>query len=389
VTSSIYLDHAATTPLRAEVLAAMEPFLGGNYANPSSIYRPAQEARSALDRSRDAVAAILGARSQEVVFTGGGTESDNAAIKGVALAGRDRGRHIVTSAIEHHAVLHPVQELVERFGFESTVVPVDQSGLVDVAALEAALRPDTVLVSVMWANNEIGTIQPVEAIAELTRARGIPFHVDAVQAVGTLDIDLGRVPIDLLSLSAHKFYGPKGVGALFVRGGTPWWPLITGGGQERNRRAGTENVAGIVGMGRALELSQDERVSTVERTCVLRNHLLTEIPARIPGTTINGHRDLRLPNNANFSFDGVHGESLLVGLDLAGIMASSGSACTSGSLEPSHVLQAVGLPDRLAQGSLRLTVGRENTLEEMERTVDTLARIVSRLRRLAPAAGAA
>jgi cysteine desulfurase len=389
VTSRIYLDHAATTPLRGEVLEAMEPFLAGNYANPSSIYRPAQEARAALDRSRDVVAAILGARPQDTVFTGGGTESNNAAIKGVAFASQDRGRHIVTSAIEHHAVLHPVQELVERFGFESTIVPVDRFGLVDVAAVEAALRPDTVLVSVMWANNEIGTIQPIEAIAELTDARSIPYHVDAVQAVGTLAIDLRRVPIDLLSLSAHKFYGPKGVGALVVRGGTPWWPLITGGGQERNRRAGTENVAGIVGMSRALELSQDERAGTAERTRLLRDHLLTEIPARIPGTTMNGHRDLRLPNNANFSFDGVHGESLLVGLDLAGIMASSGSACTSGSLEPSHVLQAIGLPDRLAQSSLRLTVGGENTLEEMEHTIDTLESIVGRLRRLSPASGAA
>lgn len=387
--STIYLDHAATTPLRTDVLEAMEPFLGANYANPSSIYRPAQEARSALDRSRDVVAAILGARPRDIVFTGGGTESNNAAIKGVAFASQDRGRHIVTSAIEHHAVLHPIQELVERFGFESTIVPVDRFGLVDVAAVEAALRPDTVLVSVMWANNEIGTIQPIEAIAELTHARGIPYHVDAVQAVGTLAIDLRRVPIELLSLSAHKFYGPKGVGTLFIRGGTPWWPLITGGGQERNRRAGTENVAGIVGMSRALELSQDERASTVERTRLLRDHLLTEIAARIPGTTVNGHRDLRLPNNVNVSFDGVHGESLLVGLDLAGIMASSGSACTSGSLEPSHVLQAIGLPDSLAQGSLRLTVGGENTREEIVRTIDVLERIVRRLRELSSTSGAA
>jgi cysteine desulfurase len=335
------------------------------------------------------VAEALGARPQDIIFTGGGTESDNAAIKGVTLASRERGRHLVTSAIEHHAVLHPVQELVERFGFESTVVPVDEFGIVDLDALEAALRPDTVLVSVMWANNEIGTIQPIEAIAALTQARGIPFHVDAVQAAGTHTIDLTEIPIDLLSVSAHKFYGPKGVGALVLRAGTPWWPLITGGGQERNRRAGTENVAGIAGMARALELSQEEQVSAVRHLRSLRDYLLAVVPARISGTRINGHLQSRLPNNANFSFDGVHGESLLVGLDLAGIMASSGSACTSGSLEPSHVLQAIGLPDREAQGSLRLTVGRENTLQEIERTVDVLAGIVERLRRLAPASGAA
>jgi cysteine desulfurase len=389
LSSTIYLDHAATTPLRPDVLEAMEPFLTGNYANPSSIYRPAQEARSALDRARDCAATALGARPRDIIFTGGGTEADNAAIKGVALASQDRGRHIVTSAIEHHAVLHPVEELVERFGFESTIVPVDEFGIVNVDALEAALRPDTVLVSVMWANNEIGTIQPVESIAEFTHARGIPFHVDAVQAAGMLPIDLSRTPIDLLSLSAHKFYGPKGVGALVVRTGTSWWPLITGGGQERNRRAGTENISGIVGLARALELSQEERVATAEHTRRLRDYLLERIPARIPGTRINGHTERRLPNNANFSFEGVHGESLLVGLDLAGIMASSGSACTSGSLEPSHVLQAIGLPDRLAQGSLRLTVGRENTVEEMERAVDVLTGIIERLRRLAPSVGAA
>jgi cysteine desulfurase len=387
--NSIYLDHAATTPLRPEVLQAMEPFLAGNFANPSSIYRPAQEARSALDRARDVIAGALGAKPQEMIFTGSGTEANNAAIKGVALASRDRGRHIVTCAIEHHAVLHPIEELVERFGFQSTIVPVDEYGLLDLAALRAAVRDDTVLVSVMWANNEIGTVQPVAEIAALTKARGIPFHVDAVQAAGTLAIDLADVPIDLLSISAHKFYGPKGVGALFVRSGTPWWPLITGGGQERNRRAGTENVAGIVGMARALELRMWERLSAYEHARTLRDFLFEQIPARIPGTRINGHRDLRLPHNANFSFEGVHGESLLVALDVAGIMASSGSACASGSTEPSHVLQALGVPNAVAQGSLRLTVGRDNTQEQMERAVEVLAGIVGRLRRLSPVAGRA
>lgn len=398
----VYLDHAATTPLRPDVRAAMEPFLTDNYANPSSVYRLAQAARSALDRARDTIAGCLGAHPTELIFTSGGTESDNAAIKGTALAQRDRvdlvpaspvglapaspGCHIITTAIEHHAVLHPIEELQERFGFEATVVQVRPAGIVDPAEIERAIRPDTILISAMWANNEIGTIQPVEEIGLLARSHGILFHVDAVQAAGTLPIDLRAAPIDLLSVSAHKFYGPKGVGLLYVRRGTPWWPLLTGGGQERNRRAGTENVAGIVGMARALELAVAEREATTMQVRELRDYLFREIPARIAGTMINGDIDDRLPNNANFSFEGVHGESLLVGLDLAGIMASSGSACTSGSLDPSHVLQAIGLPDRLAQASLRLTLGRENTLAEMGRTIDVLERLITRLRSLAPAA---
>jgi cysteine desulfurase len=387
MTQTIYLDHAATTPLRSEAREAMAPFLDGLFANPSSIYRTAQEARSAIDRARDVIAEILGGRPQEIIFTSGGTESNNAAVKGVALASRDRGRHIVTTAIEHHAVLHPVEELVERFGFEATLVQVHESGVVDAAEVERALRSDTVLISVMWANNEIGTVQPVEETAALARARSVPFHVDAVAMAGMLPIDLSTVPIDLLSLSAHKFYGPKGTGALFVRAGTPWWPLLTGGGQERNRRAGTENVAGIAGMARALELAALDRKETTSHTRALRDYLLDAVPARIPGTWVNGEIDRRLPNNVNFSFECVHGESLLVALDLAGIMASSGSACTSGSLEPSHVLKAIGLPDDLAGGSLRLTLGRENTRAEVERFVDVLELIVARLRGLAPAAG--
>jgi cysteine desulfurase len=382
----IYLDHAATTPLRPEARAAMEPFLADNYANPSSVYRLAQTARSALDEARDAIAACLGAQPSELIFTSGGTESNNAAIKGVALARRSAGRHIVTTAIEHHAVLHPIEELRELFGFEVTIVPVNESGIVDPGDVQQALRPDTVLVSVMWANNEIGTIQLIAEIADLVRARRIPLHVDAVQAAGTLPIDLRSTSIDLLSLSAHKFYGPKGAGALFVRRGTPWWPLLTGGGQERNRRAGTENVAGIVGMARALELANAERAVTVPRLQELRDYLLDAIPARIAGTRVNGDTRLRLPNNANFSFEGVHGDSLLVGLDLSGIMASSGSACTSGTLEPSHVLRALGLPEGLAQASLRLTLGKESTRSQLERTVDVLERLITRLRSLSPSA---
>ncbi len=385
-TDLIYLDHAATTPLRPEARAAMEPFLADNFANASSVYRLAQEARSALDEARSTVADCLGSHPSEIIFTSGGTESNNAAIKGVAFARQERGRHLITSAIEHHAVLLPMQELAERFGFEVTVLPVDRGGVVDPDRVAAAIRADTVLVSIMWANNEVGTIQPVERIAELTQTRSIPFHVDAVQAAGTLPIDLSRTPIDLLSISAHKFYGPKGVGALYVRRGTPWWPLLTGGGQERNRRAGTENVAGIVGMARALELACAEQAATNRQVAGLRDELIERICSLIPGTVVNGDRERRLPNNVNFSFAGVHGESLLVGLDLAGIMASSGSACTSGSLEPSHVLEALGLAREQTQASLRLTVGRDNTAEEIARMVEVLERLVARLRSVAPAA---
>jgi cysteine desulfurase len=385
MSSTIYLDHAATTPLHSEVRAVMEPFLGDCFANPSSIYRAAQDARAALDRARDAVAAAIGAAPAELIFTSGATESNNAAIKGVALARRETHLHAVTTAIEHHAVLHPMEELERTFGFEVTVVPVGSNGIVDPDDIERAMRPHTAIVSVMWANNEIGTVQPVEEIAAITRKKGVPLHVDAVQAVGYLPIDLRRVPIDLLSLSAHKVYGPKGSGVLYLRRGTPWWPLLTGGGQERNRRAGTENVAAIVGMGKALALAVKERDERVQRARALRDFLARSIKERIPGAHVNGDMEQRLPNNLNLSLDGVHGESLLLGLDLAGIMASSGSACTSGSLDPSHVLQALGLPDEVTRSSLRLTVGRGNTHEEMERTVDLLTGLVTRLRGLAPA----
>lgn len=381
----IYLDHAATTPVRPEVREAMEPYLDGLFANPSSVYRSAQSIRSALDRARDTIASCLGASAAELVFTSGATESNNAAIKGVALARRETHRHLITTAIEHHAVLHPVQELQERFGFEASVVPVGRNGIVDPEEIERVMRPETSLVSVMWANNEIGTIQPIEEIARLCRERGILFHVDAVQAAGAIEIDLGAIPVDLLSLSAHKFYGPKGIGLLFLRRGTPWWPLLTGGGQERNRRAGTENVPGIVGVARALELACEERSWAVEHALQLREALLDGILSGIPGAHLNGHRTRRLPNNVNVSFEGVHGEALLVALDLEGIMASSGSACTSGSLEPSHVLEALRMPDELVRSSLRLTVGRGTTPDEVRRAIRGITRTVERLRRLSPA----
>lgn len=360
----------------------MEPFLGDLYANPSSIYRPAQTVRARLDAARDAIAHAVGASPGEIIFTSGATESNNAAIKGVALAGR--GTHLVTTAIEHHAVLHPVEELAERWGFEVTVVAPDAAGIVHAEAIAAALRPETALVSVMWANNEIGTIQPVEEIGALLRDRRIPFHVDAVQAVNYLPIDLSSLPVDLLSLSAHKMYGPKGSGLLYLRRGTPFFPLLVGGGQERNRRAGTENVAGIVGMAAALRLTVAEREGAAQQARTLRDRLLTELQARLPDLRVNGSWHHRLPNNLNISMDGAQGEPLLLALDLAGVMASSGSACTSGSLDPSHVLLALGLSEARARSSLRLTVGRTNTEAEMVRAAEAISRAVSRLRRPAP-----
>jgi cysteine desulfurase len=384
MSTPIYLDHAATTPLRAEVREAMEPYLGDLFANPSSVYRPAQAVRAALDSARDTVAHCIGAEPTEIIFTSGATESNNAAIKGVAVARSASHRHVVTTSIEHHAVLHPVEQLIEHMGFEATVVSVGSNGIVDPVEVARALRPDTALVSVMWANNEIGTIQPVDEIARLTRERGVPLHVDAVQAAAYIPIDLAAVPIDLLSLSAHKFYGPKGAGVLYIRRGTPWFPLLTGGGQERNRRAGTENVAGIIGLAEALRLATLERPDQVRHTARLRDGLRDEIVKRIEGVHLNGDLVRRLPNNLNLSFEGVHGESLLVGLDLARVMASSGSACASGTLEPSHVLLALGLPESLAQTSLRLTLGRGTTPEDVTRAVVVLEELVSRLRRLAP-----
>lgn len=382
---AIYLDHAATTPVRGEVQEAMAPYLGDRFANPSSVYRPAQAVRAALDAARDTVAGAISAAASEIIFTSGATESDNAAIKGVALARRQTHRHVVTTAIEHHAVLHPVEDLQHHLGFDVTVVPVRPSGIVDPDEIERALRPDTALVSVMWANNEIGTVQPIEEIAAITRQRGVPFHVDAVQAAAYLPIDLSSVPVDLLSLSAHKFYGPKGTGVLYLRRGTPWFPLLTGGAQERDRRGGTENVAGIVGLARALELAVEERESQAREVRERRDTLLDDIRRRLNGIHVNGDLERRLPNNLNLSVEGVHGESLLLALDLAGVLASSGSACTSGTLEPSHVLLALGLSEQRAQSSLRLTLGRDTTSEDVRHAAEVLEHVVSRLRRLAPA----
>lgn len=377
----IYLDHAATTPLDPLVYDVMQDVLKESQGNPSSIYHTGRKARRALDDARDLVAEYLGADSpREIIFTSGGSEADNLAVKGVAWAGRDRGRHIVTTAIEHHAVLHAVQFL-EEWGFEATYVKPDPFGIISPEAVRDALRDDTILISVMHANNEIGTLQPIEAIGALAREKGIPFHVDAVQTVGHLPVRVDDLNCDLLSLAAHKFYGPKGVGALYVRRKTPIAPLVHGGGQEHERRAGTENVAGIVGLAKALELAQAESEARNERVTSLRQRLEEGLFAQIEGIRLNGHPELRLPGHLNVSIDGVEGESALLNLDMKGIEASSGSACTSGSLEASHVLLAMGLTREEALGSLRFTLGKGNSEEDVDRTLKIVPEVIERLRR--------
>ena len=381
----VYMDHAATTPVRPEVMEAMLPYFTHRFGNASSLYTLAQESRRAVDESRESVARVLGCRTSEVVFTSGGSESDNTALKGAALALKQTGNHIITTSIEHHAVLHTCQYL-EDTGFRVTYLPVDRDGLVDAGDVLKAVTDETTLVSVMLANNEIGTIQPVADMArgvkEIAKKLGrtIVFHTDAVQAAGFMDIDVNALGVDMLSLSSHKFYGPKGVGVLYVRRSTPFTPQQFGGAQERQRRAGTENVPGIVGAAVALRLASEERESSSEHCLRLRDSLIQGIQERIERVHLNGHPTLRLPNNVNFSFDGVEGEPILLGLDFAGTAASSGSACTSGALEPSHVLLALGLPADLAQASLRLTLGKDNTQEDVEHVLRVLPELVGRLR---------
>ena len=383
----IYMDHAATTPMDSVVLSAMLPYFSDIFANPSSIYALAQESRKVVDDSRQKIASLLGARRSEIMFTSGGTESDNAALRGVASALQSTGKHIITSKIEHHAVLHTCYQL-EQLGYEISYLPVDQNGIINPASVINAIREDTILVSIMMANNEIGTIQPIEQICCLVkdeakrRGTNIIFHTDAVQAAGFLDFNVKELGIDLLSLSAHKFYGPKGVGALYIRRGTPFETQLSGGGQERGRRSGTENVAAIVGMAKALEISIENREQTNLHCIKLRDKLIKDVMSTIKEVNLNGDDTLRLPNNVNFSFSGVEGEPLLLGLDFAGICVSSGSACSSGSLEPSHVLTSLGLTDEQAQGSLRITLGRENTVEEVEKIVEVLAGLVAKLRNM-------
>jgi cysteine desulfurase len=387
MTDRVYLDHAATTPLDPRVLEAMLPYLSDAWGNPSSLYAEAQEARKGLEGARRAVAELLGCRPQEVVFTSGGTESDALALRGVAYASRRRGRHIVTSAIEHHAVLHAAERL-EQEGFRVTYLPVDGEGFIDLTELERAVGEDTTLVSVMLANNEVGTIEPIAEAVRVVKGKNprAAFHTDAVQAVGALDVNVDRLGVDLLSIGAHKFYGPKGVGALYVRGRTPLQPQMLGGAQEKNRRAGTENVAYVVGMAKAMELAYEEFAARNAGCSALRNRLLDELPARVPYVHVTGprDRDRRLSNSASFCFEYIEGEAILMALDLQGVAASSGSACTSGSLEPSHVLTAMGVPLELARGSLRLTVGKDNTMEQIDYLLEILPGIVSRLRALSP-----
>ena len=383
----IYMDHAATTPMDSVVLSVMLPYFSDVFANPSSIYALAQESRKVVDDSRLKIASLLGARGSEIMFTSGGTESDNAALRGVAAALRPVGKHIITSKIEHHAVLHTCYQL-EQLGYEITYLSVDQNGIVDPESVVNAIREDTVLVSIMMANNEIGTIQPIEQICSLVKdeakRRGINilFHTDAVQAAGFLDLNVKKLGIDLLSLSAHKFYGPKGVGVLYIRRGTPFETQLSGGGQERGRRSGTENVAAIVGMAKAFEISIENRKQTNLHCAILRDKLIKDIISSIEEVNLNGHDTQRLPNNVNFSFAGIEGEPLLLGLDFAGICVSSGSACSSGSLEPSHVLTSLGQTAEEAQGSLRITLGRENTVEEVEKIVEVLVKLVAKLRNM-------
>lgn len=374
----IYLDHAATTPVRREVLEAMLPYFSEHWGNPSSIYAAGRRARQALDESRETIARAIGAKPREIVFTSGGTEADNLAVKGIAWAASARGRHIVTSAIEHHAVLHACQVL-ERSGFEVTYLPVDRWGRVDPDELAAAIGEHTILVSIMAASNEVGTVQPIAEIGAVCRERRVAFHTDAVQAAGAMPLDVNELGVDLLSLGAHKLYGPKGIGALFVRQGTQLLPQLQGGAQERQRRAGTENVPLAVGFARAMELAAQDRDRENARQAALRDRLIAALTA-IDGVELTGHATERLPNSASIVIDGVEGGDLIAALDVAGIAASTGSACTSGSLEPSHVLLAMGISPQLAHGSLRLTVGRGTTADEVGHAVDAVGEAVTRLR---------
>ena len=376
----VYLDHAATTPVDPEVAEAMTRVLTEIPGNPSSIYAEGRQARALVDRARAEVAAAIGAQPSEIVFTSGGTEADNLALRGVLKARRDEADGLVISTVEHHAVLDTAEDLERHAHVRVTRVPVDRDGLVDPAAVQRALDDRTALVSIMHANNEIGTIEPIEAIGRICRGRGVAFHTDAVQTVGVLPFDVRELPVDLVSINAHKFYGPKGVGALYVRTGTRIATMQTGGGQEKGRRTGTENVAGIVALGVAMRIAARRRDEDARRLSALRDRIIEGARARVPGALLTGHPSKRLPNNASFCFPGTQGESLIVALDLEGISVSSGSACTSGSTDPSHVLLAIGLPREVAQGSLRITVGRDTTDADVDRLLEVLPRVVERIR---------
>ncbi|MBO4886148.1 MAG: cysteine desulfurase NifS [Clostridia bacterium] len=379
----IYMDNAATTRITPPVLEAMMPYLTDIYGNPSSIHGFGRDARRALEAARAQVAAAINARPSEIYFTGCGTEADNWAVRGAAYAQKRKGSHIITSAIEHHAILHTCQQL-EREGFTVTYVPVDEQGVVKLDELEKAITPETTVISIMAANNEIGTIQPIAEIGKIARARGILFHTDAVQAIGAIPIDVQALGVDLLSMSGHKFHAPKGVGALYIRTGVRLQRFMQGGAQERTQRAGTENLASIVGMGKAIELATANIAEKAEKISAMRDRLMRGIVETIPESRINGHLTQRLPGNCNVSIRYIEGESLLLSLDLKGIAASSGSACTSGSLDPSHVLLAIGLPHEIAHGSLRFSLSEENTMVEVETVLAALKEIVQRLRNMSP-----
>ncbi len=378
-----YFDNAATTAARPEVVEAMTQYFTESYGNPSSIYKIAQKNKTAVEKAREQIAAAIGSDANEIYFTAGGSEADNWAIKGIAESYRDKGKHIITSCIEHHAVLHTC-EYLETKGYDVTYLPVDEYGLVSLKDVKKAVRDDTILITIMFANNEIGTIEPIGEIGAFAREKGIIFHTDAVQAVGHVPIDVKAMNIDMLSMSGHKFYGPKGIGALYMRKGIKITPLIHGGAQERSRRAGTENVPGIIGMGLAAELAVKELDTEMPRLTSLRDKLINSILEKVPYSRLNGHPTKRLPGNANISFEYIEGESILLLLDYKGICASSGSACTSGSLDPSHVLLAIGLPHEKAHGSVRLTMGHFTTEEQVDYVIQELPPIIERLRMMSP-----
>ena len=379
----IYLDNAATTKIRPEVVEAMLPYFTEKFGNPSSVYGFASQNKEAVTVARERIAKALNAPTQDIYFTAGGSEADNWALKAAAEAYKDKGNHIITTKIEHHAILHTC-EYLEKNGCEVTYLDVDENGVVDLEQLKKSIKPTTILISVMYANNEISTLQPIKEIGQIAKENGVLFHTDAVQAFGQLPIDVVAENIDMLSASGHKLNGPKGIGFLYIKKGLKLRSLIHGGGQERKRRAGTENVPGIVGFGKAVELAVAGMEEKIKKETELRDYMIERVLAEIPYVRLNGHKTLRLPNNANFSFQFIEGESLLIMLDMKGICASSGSACTSGSLDPSHVLLAIGLPHEIAHGSLRLTLSEETTKEEIDYTIDQLKAIVENLRNMSP-----
>lgn len=380
---NVYLDYSATTPVKKEVFETMIPFYTENFGNPSSIYRIGREAKEAVEKSRETIAQTLNAKQKEIYFCAGGSEADNWALKGIAEANIEKGNHIITSKIEHHAILHTC-EYLEKRGFEVTYLDVDEYGMVDLKDLENAIKKETILISIMYVNNEIGTIQPIKEIAKIAKKNGVYFHTDAVQAFGHLKIDVEDLGVDLMSLSSHKIYGPKGIGALYIKRGTRINQFVHGGAQEKNMRAGTENLAAIVGFGKAASLADETLVEHQKRLIALRDKMINDISNRISHVKLNGHPTKRHPGNVNFCFEYIEGESLLLLLDNAGIAGSSGSACTSGSLDPSHVLMSIGLPHEIAHGSLRLTIGDFTTEEDVEYTVERLVEIVEKLRAISP-----